>query len=233
MNATADPREIDQFERFAGGWWEPDGDFRTLHTINPVRLAFVARQAELDGARVLDVGCGGGIFSEALAMAGARVTGVDLSQGAIDAAQAHASSSALSIDYQVRAVDDLARSQPATFDVVCCMEMLEHVPEPELILAACATLLKPNGWLFASTVNRTPKAFALAIVAAEYVLKLLPRGTHRYDRFIRPSELEAGLRQVGFTLRSLRGLRYEPFTRRASESDDVSLNYLVGAQLAG
>lgn len=226
---NVDQAELAQFDRFAGGWWDLGGDFRTLHAINPVRLAFVRESVELAGARVLDIGCGGGIFSEALAQAGAHVSAIDLAPATLAVARAHALEAGLKIDYQLTSAEALAALQPAAFDVVCCMEMLEHVPEPQAILLACAKLLKPGGWLFLSTVNRTPASFVSAIVGAEYVLNLLPRGTHHYEKFIRPSELAAGLRDAGLNLRELTGMGYNPLTRVASLRADVSVNYLMGA----
>jgi 2-polyprenyl-6-hydroxyphenyl methylase / 3-demethylubiquinone-9 3-methyltransferase len=226
---NVDTSEIAQFDRFAGSWWDLSGDFRTLHAINPVRLEFVSSRCELNGAKVLDVGCGGGIFSEALSAAGGIVTGIDLAPLTLDTARAHALESGLEIDYLEISVEALAAQRAGYFDVISCMEMLEHVPDPQAIVAACAALLKPGGWLFLSTVNRTPKSFAMAIVGAEYVLNLLPRGTHHYEKFIRPSELEAGLRQAGLTLRALEGIAYNPLTRRARRTTDVTVNYLMGA----
>ncbi|MGD9584629.1 MAG: bifunctional 2-polyprenyl-6-hydroxyphenol methylase/3-demethylubiquinol 3-O-methyltransferase UbiG [Lysobacterales bacterium] len=225
-----DADEISKFDQQAHAWWDREGPSRALHDLNPVRLAFIAEHAELAGARVLDLGCGGGILSEALAVAGARVTAIDLSQEQIEVARLHALESGLAIDYRPCPSAALTEEQPASFDVITCMEMLEHVPEPEAILADCARLLKPGGKLFLSTINRGPKSFALAIVAAEHLLRLLPTGTHRYALFLRPSEIARGLREQGLVLRGLEGLHYNPFSRRASRNRDVSVNYLAWAE---
>ncbi len=225
-----DAGEISKFDQQAHSWWDREGPSRALHDLNPVRMAFVAEYAELAGARVLDLGCGGGILSEALAGAGARVTAIDLSLEQIEVARLHALESALDIDYRHCASAALAEEQPGSFDVITCMEMLEHVPEPAAILADCARLLKPGGRLFLSTINRNPKSFALAIVAAEHLLRLLPTGTHRYAMFLCPSEIARGLRDQGLSLRGLEGLQYNPFSRRASRSRDVSVNYLALAE---
>jgi len=228
---NVNPLEIAQFDRFAGEWWNPDGDFRTLHALNPVRLGFVQAQLNLTDQRMLDVGCGGGIFTEALHTAGARVSGADLAPESLKAARAHALENGLVIDYLERSVEALSVDFPGQFDAITCMELLEHVPDPQSIIHACARLLKPGGLLFLSTINRTPMSFAQAIVGAEYVLNLLPRGTHHYGQLIRPSELAQGLRQAGFTPRSLSGLTYNPLTRRARLVQSVEVNYLLSAQL--
>lgn len=230
---SVDANEISKFDQQAHAWWDRAGPSRALHDLNPVRLAFIAEHAALAGARVLDLGCGGGILSEALATAGAQVTAIDLAAEQIAVARLHALESALTIDYRHCASADLAGQQPGSFDVITCMEMLEHVPEPSAILADCARLLKPGGKLFLSTINRNPKSFALAIVAAEHLLRLLPTGTHRYAMFLRPSELARGLRDQGLVLRGLEGLQYNPFSRRASRSSDVDVNYLAWAEKPG
>ena len=232
MTLNADAQELARFSAISARWWDPEGPLRPLHDLNPVRLAFIAERQKLKGARVADIGCGGGILTEALARAGANAIGLDLSGEAIEAARAHALESALNIDYQLLAVEDFAAQYAGSFDALTCMEMLEHVPDPISVLGACAQLLKPGGRLFLSTLNRTPKAFALGIVAAEYVLGLLPRGTHRYERFLKPSELRRGLVGLGLETIEFRGMQYDPLARTASLSDDLSINYLVAAQKA-
>ncbi len=186
---NVDPAEIARFGQLAARWWDPNGEARPLHDLNPARLGYVAERVRLDGAEVLDVGCGGGLLSEALASRGARVTALDLSPEVLEAARLHLYESGLKVDYREQSVESLAEQSPARFDAITCMEMLEHVPDPASVVEACARLLKPGGRLFLSTLNRTPAAFGLAIVGAEYVMRLLPRGTHRYAQFIRPSEL--------------------------------------------
>ncbi|TKS54144.1 bifunctional 2-polyprenyl-6-hydroxyphenol methylase/3-demethylubiquinol 3-O-methyltransferase UbiG [Luteimonas yindakuii] len=235
MNATASnyrQSELDKFAALASRWWDPDGPQKPLHALNPVRLDYVARRVPLAGARVLDVGCGGGLLSEALAGAGARVTAIDLAPELVRVAQLHAREAGLDIDYRQQAVEVLADAEPGSFDAVTCMEMLEHVPDPGAILAACARLLKPGGRLFVSTLNRTPAAFALAIVGAEYVARLLPRGTHRYEDFIRPSELAAWLRDCGLELEDVSGMMYEPWRNRARLVARTEVNYLACARKA-
>ncbi len=221
--------ELDKFAALAGRWWDPDGPQKPLHALNPVRLAYVGKRATLRGAQALDVGCGGGLLSEALAGEGARVTAIDLAEELIRVARLHARESGIEVDYQVKAVEALAAERPASFDVITCMELLEHVPDPGAILQACATLLKPGGRLFLSTINRTPAAFALAIVGAEYVARLLPRGTHSYQDFIRPSELAAWLREAGLQLEDVSGMAYEPWRNAARLSSRTDVNYLACA----
>ncbi|MGO1720700.1 MAG: bifunctional 2-polyprenyl-6-hydroxyphenol methylase/3-demethylubiquinol 3-O-methyltransferase UbiG [Luteimonas sp.] len=221
--------ELDKFAALAGRWWDPDGPQKPLHALNPVRLAYVTDRVSLRGAEVLDVGCGGGLLSEALAGEGARVTGIDLAEGLIKVARLHRLESGLEIDYQVKAVEALAAERPGSFDAITCMEMLEHVPDPAAILAACASLLKPGGRLFVSTLNRTPAAFALAIVGAEYVARLLPKGTHSYEDFIKPSELGAWLREAGLQLEDVSGMAYEPWRNAARLSRRTDVNYLACA----
>jgi 2-polyprenyl-6-hydroxyphenyl methylase/3-demethylubiquinone-9 3-methyltransferase len=226
---NADPAELDRFGRLAARWWDPDGESRPLHDLNPVRLRYVAERVNLRGARVLDVGCGGGLLSEALAKSGAEVTALDLSPDVLEAARLHLYESGLKVDYREISVEDLAEQMPGAFDVVTCMEMLEHVPDPASVIEACARLLKPGGRLLLSTLNRTPKAFALAIVGAEHLLRLLPRGTHRYAQFIRPSELARGLREAGLELEDISGLHYNPLSRRAWIAEGTDVNYLACA----
>lgn len=233
MNATptnADPAELARFGQMAASWWDPNGSSRALHDLNPVRLEFVRQRARLAGARVLDVGCGGGLFSEALAASGASVVGIDLAPEVLGVARLHLLESGRQVDYRESGAEALAAAEPASYDVVACMEMLEHVPDPAAVVQACADLLKPGGQLFLSTINRTPSAFALAIVGAEYVARLLPRGTHRYQQFLRPSELDTALRRSGLVLREVRGLAYEPVLRRAWLSRSTAVNYLMHAE---
>ena len=225
-----DPSEREKFDSIATGWWDPEGPFRPLHDLNPARLKFVADRAGLDGARAVDVGCGGGILAESLAASGARVTGIDVAPRVLATARLHLHESGLEIDYQEVMAEEFAASHPAEFDVVTCMEMLEHVPDPGSIVAATARLLKPGGHAFFSTLNRTPLAFALGIVGAEHIARLLPRGTHRYDRFIRPSELSAWARQAGFVVKDITGLHYNPLSRSVMLGGNVQVNYLLHAQ---
>ncbi len=229
MNAhsNVDEREVERFETLASRWWDPDGDLRTLHDLNPTRLAWIAARAHLDGARVLDVGCGGGLLSEALATAGARVTGIDAGDRTIEVARLHLHESGLDIEYRCETAEAHAADNAGTYDLVTCLELLEHVPEPHTVVEACARMVKPGGAVCFSTLNRTPAAWALAVVGAEYVLNLLPRGTHDWQRFIKPSELDRWARDAGLRIRELAGLRYDPFGRRASISDDVSVNYIA------
>jgi 2-polyprenyl-6-hydroxyphenyl methylase/3-demethylubiquinone-9 3-methyltransferase len=229
-HANVDPREIERFAALAPRWWDPDGPMRALHELNPVRMAYVAERAPLAGRRVADIGCGGGLASAAMARAGARVTAVDLAGDAIAVAKLHALESGLTIDYRVAAAEDLAAAEPEGFDVVTCFELIEHVPDPLSLLRACASLLKPGGQLFVSTLNRTPKAFALGIVAAEYLLGLIPRGTHRYAQFVKPSELRYALSDCGLEVLDYAGLDYDPLSRRARLDHDLSINYLCHAR---
>ena len=223
------PAETAKFDRLASRWWDPDGESRPLHDLNPVRLRYIADRAALSGVRALDVGCGGGLLSEALARAGALVTAIDLAPAVLDVARLHLHESALSVDYRETSVEDLAKQMPGTFDIVTCMEMLEHVPDPASVIRACATLLTSGGKLFLSTLNRTPLAFGAAILGAEHVLRLLPRGTHHYAQFLKPSEVATSLRSAGFVLDDLSGIAYNPITRRAWLTGSVAVNYLACA----
>jgi 2-polyprenyl-6-hydroxyphenyl methylase/3-demethylubiquinone-9 3-methyltransferase len=224
-----DRTEQDKFDAVASGWWDPEGPFRPLHELNPARLKFIADRAEIADQRVADVGCGGGILAESLARKGGRVTGIDVAPRVLATARLHLHESGLDIDYRQLTVEELAQESPQAFDVVTCMEMLEHVPEPLSIVRSIHALLKPGGHAFFSTLNRTPRAFLLGIVGAEYIAQLLPRGTHRYDRFIRPSELSAWIREAGLQLRDVAGLHYNPVTRSVMLGGDVQVNYLVHA----
>jgi len=222
--------ELARFGRLASRWWDPDGESRPLHDLNPARLAWIAQRVNLRAARVADIGCGGGILAESLARTGARVTAVDLAAPLIDVAKLHRYESQVEIDYRLCSSRELADVEPAAFDAVCCMELIEHVPDPAALVADLAALAKPGGRVFLSTLNRTPAAFALAIVGAEYVARLLPRGTHHYAQFLKPSELSGLLRQAGLELEELAGLAYNPLTRKASISSRVDVNYLVCAR---
>jgi 2-polyprenyl-6-hydroxyphenyl methylase/3-demethylubiquinone-9 3-methyltransferase len=228
---NADPAELRKFESIASRWWDPTSEFRPLHEINPLRLDYVDRLAGLAGKRVLDVGCGGGILAEAMAARGAQVTGIDLGEANIEVARLHLLESGLDVDYRCMAVEALATEQPGGFDVVTCMELLEHVPDPGSVIAACARLARAGGPVFLSTLNRNPKAYLFAIVGAEYVMGMLPKGTHDFAKFIRPSELDRWLRAAGLALEDMTGLTYNPLTRAyALDRDDVSVNYMVCAR---
>lgn len=220
--------ELAHFSRLASRWWDPDGEFSTLHDINPVRLAWIDGTAGLAGQRVLDVGCGGGLLAEAMAQRGAEVTGIDMSRESLAVARLHLlDGPTLKVDYREMAAEDLASQCPGYFDLVTCMELLEHVPDPASLVLACARLARPGGSVFFSTINRTARSFATAIVGAEYLSGLVPRGTHRYSQLIRPSELDAWGRKAGLTLQSLRGGSYNPASRAFSLSDDASVNYFA------
>ncbi len=225
---NADPAELAKFSDLAHRWWDPESEFRPLHQINPLRLGWIDSLCPVAGKRALDVGCGGGILADAMARKGATVTGIDLSTKALKVAQLHAlEAQTPQVQYREISAEAMAQEEPAGFDMVTCMEMLEHVPDPASVVRACATLVKPGGWVFFSTLNRNAKAFLFAIVGAEYVLNLLPRGTHEYARFIRPSELSRYAREAGLSLSQTRGMEYNPLTRRYWLSGDTSVNYLL------
>lgn len=229
MSRNIDHAEQEKFDAISSGWWDPEGPFRPLHDLNPTRLRYIAERATIEGAAVVDVGCGGGILSEALALNGGQVTGIDVASRTLAIAKLHLHESGLDVDYREVTVEDLAGESPAAFDIVTCLEMLEHVPDPASIVRSVQDLLKPGGHAFFSTLNRTPLAFLLGIVGAEHIARLLPRGTHRYDRFIRPSELSAWIRAAGLELRDIAGLHYNPLTRSVMLGGNVQINYLVHA----
>lgn len=227
MNTNVDPAELEKFSELAHRWWDPQSEFRPLHEINPLRLDHIDRIAALRGKAVLDVGCGGGILAEAMAGRGARVTGIDLADKPLKVAQLHLLESGQQVDYRRIAVEDLAAEVPASFDVVTCMEMLEHVPDPAAVVHACAALLKPGGHAFFATLNRNPKSYLFAIIGAEYVLNMLPRGTHDYERFIKPSELSSTCRRAGLDITDLIGMTYNPFTKVYALEADTDVNYIL------
>ena len=233
MNPNADPLELEKFSQLAHRWWDPNSEFKPLHDINPLRLGYIDDAAELAGKTVLDVGCGGGILAESMAALGARVTGIDLAEKALKVAKLHLLESGREVEYRCIAAEDLAKEQPGRYDVVTCLEMLEHVPDPASTVAACAQLVKPGGALFFSTLNRNPKAYLFAVIGAEYVLKLLPRGTHDYAKFIKPSELARMCREAGLEVEHLIGMTYHPFTRAYSLNSDTGVNYLMRCRRNG
>lgn len=231
QTVNADTLELQKFGELAHKWWDKNSEFKPLHEINPLRLEYINHIVSLDGKRVLDVGCGGGILSESMYFKGADVTGIDLGEKALNVAKLHQLESGAKVNYQLTAVEQLAAEQPASFDVVTCMEMLEHVPDPASVVAACARLVKPGGSVFFSTINRNPKAYLFAVIGAEYLLNLLPKGTHDYAKFIKPSELSSWARHAGLNMAGMRGMSYNPITQIYSLSDDVSVNYLMHTQL--
>ncbi len=225
--SNADPIEIEKFSQLAHKWWDPHSEFKPLHDINPLRLNYINQRVPLVGKKVLDVGCGGGILSESMANLGAQVTGIDLSDKALQVAKLHLLESGQKVDYQKVAVEQFAAAHPATFDVVTCLEMLEHVPDPASVIKACAALVKPGGQVFFSTLNRNPKAYLFAIIGAEYVLNMLPRGTHDYAKFLKPAELAQACRDADLNVLDVVGMSYNPFSKIYSLGRDSSVNYLV------
>ena len=224
---NVDAAEVAKFDALAARWWDPDGEFRPLHEINPLRLDWISKYADLDGRKVLDIGCGGGILTEAMAAAGATVTGLDMAEKPLAVARLHQIESGLDADYQQGTAEELARKEAGQYDVVTCLEMLEHVPEPSQVIASACQLVRPGGDVFFSTINRTPKSFMFAIVGAEYVLKMLPAGTHEYQKFIRPSELESWARDADLQHRSSIGMHYNPLTREYTLAPGLDVNYLM------
>jgi len=225
---NVDPHEIAKFEALASRWWDRNGEFKPLHDINPLRANYIDQYSPVTGKRLVDVGCGGGILAEAMAQRGARVTGIDMGEAPLSVAKLHLLESGAAVEYRQSTAEQLAQEQPAAFDIVCCLEMLEHVPDPAAVIAACAALARPGGALYFSTINRNPKAFAFAIVGAEHILHLLPAGTHEYAKFIKPSELAGWIRSAGLTLTGMTGMTYNPLTQHYRlDERDVSVNYLV------
>ena len=227
---NADPIELEKFSQLAHKWWDQNSEFKPLHDINPLRLNYINRHADLGGKTVLDVGCGGGILSESMAGLGANVTGIDLSDKALQVARLHLLESGRQVNYRKIAAEYLAVEQPGHYDVVTCLEMLEHVPDPQSVITACAKLVKPGGWVFFSTLNRNPKSYLLAVIGAEYVLNLLPRGTHDYAKFIKPSELAQSCRNAGLSLVDLIGLSYNPLTKVYTLGKDTDVNYMIAGR---
>lgn len=227
VTENVDPAEIAKFNELASRWWDPDSEFRPLHQINPLRLSYIERQGAVSGLKVLDVGCGGGILAEAMAQKGAEVTGIDLGDKALGVARLHALESEQSIDYQLISAEDMADKHAGEFDVVTCLEMLEHVPDPASIVAACAKLVKPGGRVYFSTLNRNPKAYLMAVIGAEYVLNLLPKGTHEYEKFIKPSELHSYAGDAGLTMHELIGMHYNPIFKSYKIAPGIDVNYIA------
>jgi len=227
---NVDPNEIAKFEALASRWWDKESEFKPLHDINPLRLNYIDEKAPLPGKKVLDVGCGGGILSEGLSQRGAHVMGIDMGDAPLSVARLHGLETGIDVDYQQMTVEALAEQQPESFDIVTCLEMLEHVPQPASVIRACATLLKPGGHLFLSTINRNPKAYLFAVVGAEHILKMLPKGTHEYKKFIKPSELTRYVRQADLEFRDISGMTYNPLIKEYKISSDVNVNYLMHAQ---
>ncbi|MBN3831232.1 bifunctional 2-polyprenyl-6-hydroxyphenol methylase/3-demethylubiquinol 3-O-methyltransferase UbiG [Burkholderia sp. Ac-20344] len=227
---NADPHELQKFSDLAHRWWDPNAEFKPLHDLNPVRLGWIDAHAHLAGKRALDIGCGGGILSESMAGLGAQVKGIDLSTEALGVADLHSLESGISVDYEAIAAEAIAAREPGTYDVVTCMEMLEHVPSPGDVVAACATLVKPGGWVFFSTLNRNLKAYLFAVIGAEYIAQMLPKGTHDYARFIRPSELASFVRATDLHIVEIKGITYHPIGKRFALSNDADINYLVACR---
>ncbi|MDD2685882.1 MAG: bifunctional 2-polyprenyl-6-hydroxyphenol methylase/3-demethylubiquinol 3-O-methyltransferase UbiG [Gallionella sp.] len=230
LASNVDPVELEKFSQLAHKWWDPNSEFKPLHEINPLRLAYINRVAGLTGKRVLDVGCGGGILSEGMAGLGAEVTGIDLADKSLQVAKLHLLESGKQVNYRKVAVEAFAAEQAGQFDIVTCLEMLEHVPDPHSVIDACAKLVKPGGWVFFSTLNRNPKSYLFAILGAEYVLNMLPRGTHDYARFIKPSELAQTCRNTGLNVAELIGMSYNPLSKTYSLGNDTSVNYMVACR---
>ena len=228
--SNVDQSEIDKFSALAHRWWDPTSEFKPLHAINPLRLDWIESITSLAGKKVLDVGCGGGILTESLSKAGGIVTGIDLSNKALKVAELHQLESNTSVQYRSISAEDLAKQEPENYDVVTCMEMLEHVPDPSSVVQACATLCKPGGSIFFSTLNRNPKSYLFAIIGAEYILKLLPKGTHEYDKFIKPSELANFTRQAGLELNEIKGMTYNPITQIYRLGSDTDVNYMIATR---
>jgi 2-polyprenyl-6-hydroxyphenyl methylase/3-demethylubiquinone-9 3-methyltransferase len=227
---NADPHELQKFSDLAHKWWDPNAEFKPLHDLNPVRLGWIDSHAHLAGKRVLDIGCGGGILSESMAGLGAQVKGIDLSTEALGVADLHSLESGVTVDYEAIAAEAIAEREPGSYDVVTCMEMLEHVPSPAGVVAACSALVKPGGWVFFSTLNRNVKAYLLAVIGAEYIAQLLPKGTHDYARFIKPSELASFIRATDLHVAEIRGITYHPLGKRFTLSNDADVNYLVACR---
>jgi 2-polyprenyl-6-hydroxyphenyl methylase/3-demethylubiquinone-9 3-methyltransferase len=227
---NCDPQEIAKFEELASRWWDPDSEFKPLHEINPLRLEYIERRSSLKGKAVVDIGCGGGILAESMALKGANVLGIDMGKAPLSVAQLHKLESGAELDYQQITAEELADKEPGKYDVVTCMEMLEHVPDPSSVIAACSKLVKPDGHVFFTTINRNPKSYLFAIVGAEYIMKILPKGTHDYSKFIKPSELESWARTADLHLRELTGMSYNILSKKYSLGHDVTVNYLMHTQ---
>ena len=233
MTTNVDPHELQKFSELAYRWWDANAEFKPLHDLNPVRLDWIDNHAHLSGKRVLDIGCGGGILSESMAVRGATVKGIDLSTNALGVADLHSLESGVEVAYEEIAAEAIAAREPGTYDVVTCMEMLEHVPSPAAIVQACSTLVKPGGWVFFSTLNRNAKAYLFAVIGAEYIARMLPRGTHDYARFIKPSELAQFARSALLDITEIKGITYRPLSKRFDLSDDTGINYLMACRRPG